>query len=345
VHAAEFIWQDRLVAAKGGVCFADEGLRVDMDLSTRDLEWKTIASAFGRDSETEKGKGGFWALSLCGKVGLHAERFTYNPFVWTPFHAEVGFTQDEINVAIPEAKLCSIATPGNLTVTPQNISLSFKPVSTNQDLDRALTCFLDEKKQMTGTFSLTGEITAQDKPEALLESACGNLKFVAQDGRIYRYGLLAKVLAFVNLTEVFRGKVPDLAKEGLPYDSMEVEALVEKGKVALKKGLLMGPSVEIACAGTVDVVNKSYDLTYLVAPLKTLDSIAKRIPILGRLLGGTVVSIPVKVTGDWSDPTIKPLAASAVGSGVLRIMERTLKLPVEILESLPSGKTQEEDVN
>jgi len=338
VNAADFTWEDNRVAAKGDVHFADEGLQLDLDLSTKDLGWQTISNAFGRSSETEKGEGDLYALPLCGKVRLDAERFTYGRFAWTPFHADVAFTQDQIDVAIVEANLCSIATPGTLRVTPHNISLHFESASTNQDLGPAFTCFLEEKNQMTGSFSFAGEIRAQERPGALLESARGDLTFVAKDGRIHRYGVLAKVLAFVNVTEVFRGKIPDFAKEGFPYDSIEAEALLEDGKLIIKGGLIMGPSVEIAFAGEVDLINEKYDLTYLVAPLKTVDSVVKRIPILGRVLGGTVVSIPVKVTGDWSDPTVKPLSASAVGAGVLGIMERAVKLPVEILELLPASK-------
>jgi len=340
VNSVDCMWENNRIEAKGGVRFANEGLLIDMDLSTKNLDWKTIANAFGRSSETEKAGG--LAFPIGGKVRLDVGRFTYDPFVWTPFHADIAFTQDAIDVAISEANLCSIATPGTLRITPHDISLDFKPVATNQDLDPASACFLEKAKQMTGDFSFAGEITAQERPEALLESARGNLEFVANDGRIYRYaGVLAKVLAFVNVTEVFRGKLSSLAKEGLPYDSMEVEALVEDGKLVMKKGLIMGPSVEIACVGAVDLINKKYDLTYLVAPLKTVDSVAKRIPVLGRVLGGTIVSIPVKVTGDWSNPKIRALSASAVGSRLLGIMKNALKFPVKVIESRPSDEAKE----
>jgi hypothetical protein len=338
VHSGVWAWEKNRVAAKGDICITDQGLHLDMELFTKDLRWKTIADAFGRTSKAEEGERAGWAFPLCGKIKLDAEHFRYDRFVWTPLRAKLIFTPGEMDVAISEANLCSIATPGDLRVTPHKMSLRVRPASTDQDLGGAYRCLLEEEKEMTGTFSLAGVITCQEKPEALLESAQGNLEFTAKDGRIYRYGLLAKVLAFVNLTEVFRGKVPDLAEEGLPYDSMEVDALVGKGKLVLERGLIMGPSVEIACTGAVDIMNKTYDLTYLVAPLKTLDSIAKKIPVLGRILGGTVVSIPVKVTGDWSDPVVEPLSASAVGSGVLGIMERALKLPVEVLESLPASE-------
>ena len=248
----------------------------------------------------------------------------------------VAVAQNEIDIAVSEANLCGIATPGSLRVTPRHVTLDFKPTSRDQDLDATFSCLLGKKKEMTGVFDLAGQITAQDKPEALLKSLQGNLEFVAKDGRIYRYGVLAKVLAFVNLTEVFRGKVPGFTKEGFAYHSMEARATIQDGKLVLKEALIDAPSVGIACHGHIDFINEEYDLKYLVAPLKTVDFVAQKIPLLGRIMGGTIVSIPVKVEGPWENPRVTALSPSAVGSGLLRIMENTLKLPVEIIESLPS---------
>jgi len=331
------------MAAQGDLVFSPDGLQLNMDLSAKDVDWETIAKAFHQNSETEKDKGGglFRDFRPHGKLKFHAEHFKYDPFIWTPFHADIAFAQNEIDVAISEANLCGIASPGTLRITPQNITLDFKPVSTDQDLDATFACLSGKKKEMTGVFDLAGKIMGQEKPEALLRSLKGNLEFVAKDGRIYRYGLLAKVLAFVNLTEVFRGKVPGFTKEGFAYHSMVAKATIQDGKIVLKEALIDAPSVGIACHGHIDFINKELDLKYLVAPLKTVDFVVKKIPLVGRILGGTLVSAPVKVTGPWANPRVTALSPSAVGSGLLGIMENTLKLPVEIIESLPSGEKRE----
>ncbi len=345
VSSADFIWEDNHMAAKGDVAFSPDGLQFDMDLFAKSVDWETIAAALYRNSEAQEdeAQGGFWDLPIYGKLRLHTEDFTYDRFTWAPLHAEIAFKRNAVDIAISEADLCGIATPGTLIVTPQHMTLDFKPVSRDQDLDATFACFSGRKKQMTGDFDLKGEITGQEKPEAILKSLQGNLEFVAKDGRFYRYGLLAKVLAFVNLTEVFRGKVPRFTREGFAYDSMRVKGSIEDGKFVLKEGFIDAPSVDIAYYGHVDFMNKQLDLKYLVAPLKTVDFVVRKIPLVGRILGGTLVSAPVRVTGDWANPSVTALSPSAVGSGLLGIMERTLKTPVEIMEWRPSGGRPEPD--
>ncbi len=75
-------------------------------------------------------------------------------------------------------------------------------------------------------------------------------------------------------------------------------------------------------------------MTVLVAPFKTIDAIVKYTPIIGDWLGGTLVSIPVKVSGPFDDPTVTPLSPSAVGNSLMNLLENTVKLPVRIVEPL-----------
>jgi len=90
----------------------------------------------------------------------------------------------------------------------------------------------------------------------------------------------------------------------------------------------------LACLGNINLVNKKLDLKILVAPLKSVDSVVKKIPLVNHVLGGTLISIPIKVEGVVGDPTVTPLSPSAVGSGLMGIMKRTLELPFKIIEPL-----------
>jgi hypothetical protein len=94
-----------------------------------------------------------------------------------------------------------------------------------------------------------------------------------------------------------------------------------------------------AAEGTVDISTRSLDLTLLVAPLKTVDTVVSRIPILGSVLGGSLVSVPVRVSGDFANPSVTPLPPWAVGRGLLNVMTRTLKLPLKLIESAGSKGT------
>ena len=86
------------------------------------------------------------------------------------------------------------------------------------------------------------------------------------------------------------------------------------------------------------------DLIVLVAPFKTLDRIVAVIPLIGHILGGKLISIPFQAKGDLSNPQVIILPPTAVGANVLGILERTLKLPITIIQPVISaGKNAKGD--
>ncbi|GAH11846.1 unnamed protein product, partial [marine sediment metagenome] len=104
------------------------------------------------------------------------------------------------------------------------------------------------------------------------------------------------------------------------------------------------PSMGIACEGDIDLVKKKVDLTVLVAPFKTVDRIIKHIPLVNNILGGKLISIPFRAIGELADPDVIPLSPTAVGSGLFGILQRTLKLPITIIQPvLPGSKDEKEE--
>jgi len=91
------------------------------------------------------------------------------------------------------------------------------------------------------------------------------------------------------------------------------------------------------------LIEKKMDLTVLVAPFKTIDRLVDIIPLVGHVLGGKLISIPFKAKGDLNDPAVTPLPPMAVGSEVLGILERTLKLPITIMQPLFAGEKPSEE--
>lgn len=330
------------IALGGDVSLSPAGLLLDMDLSADGLEWdqvRKILESKNRERDVKQAEYS-WCLPVKGILRLKSGNFQYGGFTWSPFHADISFLRDRLEVAITKANLCGISTPGILKITPQDLQVDFKPVSRDQELDTTLTCLGNKKGPVTGRFDFEGQIMGKGKSQDLARSLRGNLEFVSSNGRIYRYGLLAKIFALLNLTEIFRGKLPDVVGEGFAYNSIRVKGNLQNGKLALNEAIIDGSSIGIVCEGDIDLLDKNLDLTVLVAPLKTVDSILKKIPLVSHILGGTLVSIPVKVTGDWGDPTVTPLSASAVGSGLLGVMERTLNLPIKIIEFLLPQKQE-----
>jgi len=99
------------------------------------------------------------------------------------------------------------------------------------------------------------------------------------------------------------------------------------------------PSFGMVATGEIDYVSKSVDLQLLAAPFSTIDSVIKRIPIVRNIMGGSLVAVPVRVTGNFTDLKTSYMPLAHVGSGLLGIMERTIKLPISIFQpSAPAEK-------
>jgi hypothetical protein len=208
------------------------------------------------------------------------------------------------------------------------------PNAADQDFAAAVVCFTAQKDMVTGTYNLNGEILSKGQPEDFGRLFSGNVAFSAQNGRIYRFGLLAKILSILNVTEIYRGEVPDLMGQGFAYRSMTAKAALEGDKLIMQECSLDGVSMGIACEGNIDLVKKEMDLIVLVAPFKTVDRIVDIIPVVGHVLGGKLISIPFQARGALHDPDVIPLPPKAVGAEVLGILERTLKLPITIIQPM-----------
>lgn len=102
----------------------------------------------------------------------------------------------------------------------------------------------------------------------------------------------------------------------------------------MEQGYLDGASMGIAWEGSCDLGAKTLDLMVLVAPFKTVDSILKNLPLVNTWFQGKLISIPVRVTGPIEDPEVVPLPPSEVGKGIWGFVERTLRLPLTVIQPL-----------
>jgi hypothetical protein len=237
--------------------------------------------------------------------------------------------------------VCRISFRGQLEVNKQTLEIFLVPTAVNQMLAPAVACITDQKHLAMGTFNLNGQILSKSKPNEFLRALTGEVAFSAEKGRIYRFGLLAKILSILNVTEIYRGEIPDLIGEGFAYHGMTISADIKGGKLIMQECSIDGVSMGIACEGSIDFSEKKMDLIILVAPFKTVDRIVKFLPLIRHILGGKLISIPFRAKGELADPDVIPLHPTAVGSEVLGILERTLKLPITIMQPVfSSGKNK-----
>jgi hypothetical protein len=345
VASAVVTWEDIHMILGGDVNFFEEEFLFDLDLSSSGMDWVKIKKIFEKKDTEKNGKDNnkLFDIPLRGTVRLKSESFRFKKFTWSPLQADISFDPDEININVKKANLCGISTPGVLKISSQDIRLDFKPGSHYQSLDPALTCLLNRSHQIDGKFKLAGNITGQGKAEELIQSLHGKLRFDARDGRIYRSLILARILAFINVTEIFNGSLTDLEKEGFGYKKIKIKTKIKKGRLRFKEISMDGNTLTLTGKGTLDLNNNALDLTLLVAPLKTVDRLVDKVPLVGDIIGD-IISIPFRVKGDVRDPKVVPLSPSAIGADLIGIMQKTLKLPFKIFQPIfPNNKKNKEE--
>jgi len=350
LESTNLTWQDKPLSLVGTLSSSGNEILLNISIDADGLDWNQINKLldYAGKHKALPGKSGRRS-NLKGTIRFLAQDFYYESFTVRPLEAEIAFQADKVVITVNKADICGISWRGLVNLSDQTLDLYFVPTPIEHNLDSALACLTAKKNLATGTYNLNGEIMAKTKPEALSRSLAGKLAFSAEKGRIYRFGLLAKLLAILNVTEIYRGHVPDLAGEGFAYDSMSASAKLQGGKITMEDCTIDGASMGIACKGDIDLTSKEMDLIILVAPFKTVDRIVDILPLIGRVLGGKLISIPFRAKGDLADPDVYPLPPTAVGSGLLGILERTLKLPITIIQPLISrikkGKSRQPGVD
>ncbi|MBP8646229.1 MAG: AsmA-like C-terminal region-containing protein [Syntrophobacteraceae bacterium] len=336
LRSSTFNWQGREVSMNGSVGFHSDAFDLNLDASTDEVYWqvpKEAKESYPSASGAESGRTRS-SIPLKGVIRMNSSSLTCEGFTWRPFRAELRILPDGFFISLTDSVLCGIPTPGNIRFGAGGPHIDLKLSANGVELERSLVCLWNNERLITGSFSLRGEIRGQGVGQALMESLQGGLSFTARDGRIYRLRILSKILALLNLTEVFRGRLPDLFEGGFAYDSIHAKVHFDKGKLFLDESVIDGASMKIVCRGELDLVQKRVDLSGLVAPFKTADNILQYMPLLNYIFEGGLMTIPFHVNGDVSDPDVHPMAASKVGSELLNLMKRTLQAPLKVIEPL-----------
>jgi uncharacterized protein YhdP len=195
---------------------------------------------------------------------------------------------------------------------------------------------------LEGAVSVNGSIESRGRSgDELKHNLKGDLDVQIADGRIYNVGgagFFTNLLAFISVNQLIDGEIPDLRRSDFRYKSMTSKLSFQDGIMRIEEGVLKSNAVNIVGSGDYGLTEKKMNLVLLVSPLTTVDWIVERIPLVGNILQGTLVAIPVGVKGPVADPRVVPLSPTAVGSRLGGILKRTLRTPFRILSPLVKEK-------
>ena len=274
------------------------------------------------------------------QVKADASRVAWNGFTWDPFNATINFGQDKIDVRVTETKLCGIDSSGLLTIAGKNLSLDFTLEGKGLDVTTSYSCLTEGRVKMTGTLDFSSKITAQGEAGDLVNSMQGPLEMTFTKGTIEQSKLLARTLEVLNVTEIVKGKLPDLGSTGFIYSTIILQGAFQGEKLIIEQVRMDGETLDVLGYGEVNFVQGTIDVELMAAPFKTVDTVVKYIPGINYLLAGTLVTIPVSVKGNMTDPNVMVMSPSSVGSGLLKLGERIIKSPVKLIETLIPTKSK-----
>jgi len=336
LNASQAVFAGRNYTVNGAASLDRERLSMDFDVRTDTVELDKILEAIpgNNEEETEKGKrvGKYRDLGVYAQVNFNADSLLYKGYTWKPFKSIITYENSSLGIEVLEAELCHLSTPGKISFHQGQIALDFQMEAEGQELKEVLICLEGGEQQMTGTLNLKGNISGEGTRDTLVNSLAGTLQYSSKDGYIYQDAHLAKLLYVLNVTNLFQGKIPDLADTGFHYDSLIVKGTMEKGVLTITPARLDAPIMEISAYGTIHIPDEKVNLQVLVAPLQTINKLQKLLPMISKIVPESLIAVPVEVKGDFSDIKVRTLSMSAISKNVFGVMVDALSTPVRVLE-------------
>jgi hypothetical protein len=284
-----------------------------------------------------------WPLPVEGKLKLQAGFVEYQHRRVEPFVATLDVEPERARLTVSQAALCGIAFPLGVELTPQGGVAYVRLLAKGQQLEATSGCLTDQNALLSGRFDLGVDLRTHGRRGDLANNLEGTVELHVGKGKVEKWGLLGRILAqeSVRSSLAKRGLRPE--ERGLEYREIAMHAHLAGGRIHIDEAVFDGSTLGLAAKGSVGVGGRDVQLTVLVAPFSTIDSVVRKVPILGYVLGGSLTSIPVGVSGNMRDPQVVPLSPAAVTAELAGIFLRTFKLPGRIL-SFPQEVAKQTEV-
>ncbi len=334
------------VGFTGTASAASDGYTVDGNLSVDRIDLDALPATADRERTAESDQPvsrqsslDAGTFPLCGSLRFKAGIVTSGGLTAGPVSADITLNSSGFNADITDAPLCGLSITGSATVSGDKTTLDLQAAAAGQELESTMACLSKQSIRTTGIFDLKVHMKTQGQKQALIDKLGGTVEFSAKNGKIYREERLMRILALLNVTELLRGKIPDLGKEGIAYNTMLLRGNVQNGTLQVSDAVMDGSTITISGAGAVDLLNKSVDAMFLVAPFKTFDAIIKAIPGVRYVMGGKLIAVPVRLQGPLEEPNVQVMQPADVGDQVMGLTTRVLKIPFKIVEPVLPGES------
>ena len=165
-----------------------------------------------------------------------------------------------------------------------------------------------------------------------LGTLAGSLSAALDGGSLSRYPALVRIFGLLG-SPAKPVRLPDLAKERMPYRRISADFTMAQGVMKTKNLLLDSEVVRVSGVGKIRLPDKTINFDLGVRPLAVLEGGIRKVPLLGRLLpeeqGLTAVYFDVE--GPWNDPKASIAPVKSLSQTVVDLLLFLLRAPDRLL--------------
>ncbi|HOP40070.1 MAG TPA: AsmA-like C-terminal domain-containing protein [Geobacteraceae bacterium] len=307
--------------------------RIFMNLDADYLDMGDVMLLAGLDREDGGKTGGRSSF----RAVVNAEAGKFHQLEYRKLHADVHLEQKILYV---EEAACGMlggtfAGSGRVdfgaTGGPRyQTSLQLKDISAGQFLQA-----LGTNRELTGTMTIEGDLIARGNTlDQVKASSLGNLRLHCEKGTLRKFSLLSKLFSILNVSQLFKFKLPDMVSDGMPYNEINASFALRDGLVTTDDLFIDSNAMSISIVGDFDLIKEQLDVTIGVKPLQTIDKVMSRIPVVGWVLTGknrSLITTYFEAKGSLDNPKVKSITAKSMAKGVFNIFSRLFSLPAKLV--------------
>jgi hypothetical protein len=338
VRGADLRLGNSRLKVSGNAAGGDDALRLDMDVYGDGLNWEDLKRSVGRGGAAARDRNEVpFPLPLEGIVRLQSNSFIFEGFDFNPLEMTAFLSSSGIRSEITRAVACGVEATGLLDLGHKEIALDIQLAATDAQLEPASVCFLGQEHNARGVYSLKARIVGKGESDRFLTALKGKFEVNARDGEFVRAPGIDATFDYLNQTGDFKVAFPDLNKETFPYRLVSVSGSIDGAVVAVDEVVVQSPLINLSGQGRIDLARKQIDGKGLIAVLRPVEEVLGRIPVVGSIFGGSIIGIPVRVTGPLERPEVTYLSPTDVGAELLNIPVRILGIPFGAMKLFTPG--------
>ena len=192
-----------------------------------------------------------------------------------------------------------------------------------------------EKELITGTVTMQGNITAEGASASdFKKTAQGTATLRMEKGSLNRFAFLSKVFSILNVSQLFKFKLPDMVNDGMPYTTITGAFSLKDGILSSNDLFVNSNAMNMSLVGKTDIINEELDLNIGIQPLQTIDKVVSHIPVVGWILTSDtkgLITLYFVAKGKWNDPTVNAIPVKSMARGVFDIFKKIFQLPAKLI--------------